>query len=62
MNCNVGTADRIFRIIAGIVAGVLGIVLDSWWGLVGLIPLLTGIFKWCPLYVPFKISTLKKGK
>ncbi len=57
MKCNVGATDRLVRIIAGLVILLLGLVYKNWWGLVGLIPLLTGIFRFCPLYVPFKIST-----
>ena len=29
------------------------------WGFVGLIPVITGILGWCPLYLPFKINTNK---
>ncbi|HNQ36639.1 MAG: DUF2892 domain-containing protein [Prolixibacteraceae bacterium] len=57
MKCNVGATDRLVRIIAGLVILLLGLVYKNWWGLVGLIPLLTGIFRFCPLYVPFKMST-----
>ena len=60
MKCNVGPVDRLIRIILGLAIAVLGIVFESYWGLVGLVPLATGLFKWCPLYIPFKISTLKK--
>ena len=61
MKCNVGTIDRLMRIIVGLIIAILGIWFDSWWGLVGIVPLATGIFKVCPLYMPFKISTVKKG-
>ena len=57
MKANVGNIDRLLRIIAGLVIGILGIWFDSWWGLIGIVPLATGLFKWCPLYVPLKIST-----
>ena len=60
MKCNVGPVDRLLRIIIGLLVAIAGVVFDSWWGLVGLVPLATGLFKWCPLYVPFKISTVKK--
>ncbi len=62
MKCNVGPIDRLLRIIVGLAIAILGVVFDSWYGLIGIIPLATGLFKWCPLYVPFKISTLKKEK
>lgn len=62
MKCNVGAGDRIFRFIVGIVIAVLGIVFQTWWGLIAIIPLGTALFKFCPLYVPLKISTEKKEK
>lgn len=60
MKCNVGSVDRLLRIIIGLVIALLGVVFDSWWGLIGLVFIATGLFKFCPLYVPFKISTDKK--
>jgi len=62
MKCNVGKTDRVIRIIIGLVIIALGFYFNSWWGIVGLIPLLTGIVKWCPLYIPFKISTVCEKK
>ncbi|MFN2349222.1 MAG: DUF2892 domain-containing protein, partial [Thioalkalivibrio sp.] len=44
---NVGLLDRALRIIAGIV--VIAWV-PSPWGWFGLIPLLSGLFAWCPTY------------
>lgn len=60
MKLNVGFIDRLLRIIVGLLIAILGVWFDSWWGLIGLIPLATGIFRWCPLYVPFSISTDNK--
>ncbi len=62
MKCNVGSIDRLIRIILGLAIAVIGIIFDSWWGLVGLVPLATGLFQLCPLYIPFKLSTVKKEK
>lgn len=62
MKCNVGPVDRLLRIIVGLLVAIVGVMFDSWWGLVGLVPLATGLFKFCPLYVPFKISTAGKDK
>lgn len=59
MKCNVGATDRLIRIIVGLVIATVGVYYDSWLGLIGIVPLATGLFKWCPLYVPFKLSTLK---
>lgn len=62
MKCNVGKTDRLLRIIIGLVILVLGYIYSYWWGLIGLIPLLTGLFRWCPAYLPCKISTDKSEK
>jgi hypothetical protein len=60
MKYNLGTIDRLMRITLGLIIAILGVWFDSWWGLLAFIPLTTGLFKWCPLYMPFKISTIKK--
>ncbi len=57
---NMGAADKTIRIILGIIIIVGGFYYKSWWGLVGLIPLLTAFISWCPLYAPFGISTCRK--
>jgi len=62
MKYNVGQIDRLLRVIVGLIVAILGVVFDSWWGLVGLVPLATGLFKFCPLYVLFNISTAEKKK
>ncbi len=61
MKKNVGSVDRLLRLIVGAVIIVWGVYAESWWGLVGLVPLMTGLTNWCPAYVPFKMSTIKKG-
>ncbi len=57
MKCNVGRTDRIVRIISGLVIAILGVVFNSWWGLIGIVPLVTGLFAFCPSYLPFRINT-----
>ncbi len=57
MTCNVGGFDRAFRIVAGLVILGAGAYFRSYWGLIGLIPLVTGIFRFCPAYLPFGWST-----
>jgi hypothetical protein len=62
MEANVGGADRIVRIVAGLVLLSLVFILDGsnrWWGLVGLVPLATGLLRWCPAYLPFGIKTCR---
>ncbi|MEN3044206.1 MAG: DUF2892 domain-containing protein [Candidatus Hydrothermales bacterium] len=62
MKKNVGGIDRWIRIILGIIIIFLGIYFKSLWGIIGLVPLITGIIGFCPLYLPFGISTCKINK
>ena len=57
---NIGSVDRVVRIVLGLAIAVLGIAFHSWWGLLAIIPLATAAVGFCPLYTPFKISTTKK--
>lgn len=57
MKANIGTVDRVIRAIVGVVIIGLGILNHSWWGLIGLLPLLTAVVRFCPAYVPFGLST-----
>ncbi len=59
MRCNVGGADRMMRFIVGIGIVVLGVIYQSWWGALGLVPIVTGIIRWCPAYLPFGFSTCR---
>lgn len=54
---NMGSVDRIVRIIVGVVALGAGVYFQSWWGALGLIPLGTGLVGICPLYLPFGIKS-----
>lgn len=62
MKTNVGKTDMIIRYILAVVIFALGYYYRSWWGLIGLIPLLTAFFRVCPIYMPFKFSTDKSKK
>ena len=57
MKRNVGGLDRAFRVVLGLVILGLGVYYRSWWGALGLAPLLTGAFAFCPLYGPSGTST-----
>jgi len=57
MKANVGGADRIFRIVGGLVVIAAGYYFKSWWGVVGVPLVLTGLIRWCPVYLPFGLST-----
>ncbi len=59
MKKNVGSIDRGLRFVIAIVIFVLGIIYQSWWGLLGFLPLLTATIRWCPAYLPFGITTCK---
>jgi len=57
MKANVGTLDRLARFIAGLALLGAGYYFKSWWGLVGIVPLLTATFRFCPAYLPFSLNT-----
>lgn len=57
MEDNVGDTERMARILVGLFIVGLGLMFSSWWGIIGLIPVFTGIMGWCPAYLPFGIST-----
>lgn len=59
MKMNVGKADRIVRIVLGLVIIGIGVWLKSWWGLIGLIPLGTALINFCPIYRLLGISTCR---
>lgn len=58
MKFNVGGIDRILRIMVGLVLIALaatGVV--GWWGYIGVMPLFTGIFRFCPAYGLMGVNT-----
>jgi hypothetical protein len=64
MQANVGSLDRALRIIAGLAILSLIVILEGpsrWFGLVGLVPLATGIMRWCPAYSIFGIKTCRSA-
>ena len=66
MKKNMGNADKVLRIFlfvviavlyfTNVISGTFGIIL----GIIGIIFLLTSLIGFCPLYIPFKISTTGK--
>jgi len=68
MTANIGTVDRAIRFLLAFVAiillvtrrvhGALAIIL----GIIGIGLLITAFVRYCPLYPPLKISTIKKAK
>jgi hypothetical protein len=61
MKQNIGQTDKIIRIAIGIIVILSGIIMQSWWGAVGIIPLVTSLIGFCPLYPLLKISTCEKS-
>jgi len=57
MTCNMGSGDRIIRGILGAMILGAGLYFQSWWGLIGLIPVGTAFIGFCPAYVPFGFRT-----
>ena len=60
MKQNVGRIDRWIRIVIGVVLLSLLVFLSGgirWIGLIGLIPLITGLVGYCPIYSLLKIKT-----
>jgi hypothetical protein len=62
MNCNVGSTDRMIRIIIGAITFVVLFSLGSWWFLLGTIPIFTGLIELCPIYSILGINTCKEKK
>ena len=61
MKQNVGSIDRVVRIVVG--AALLALAANGtigWWGWLGIIPLATGLVGWCPPYALLGMSTCKR--
>jgi len=57
MKNNVGLSDRAIRLFFGLTLLGLGIALDSPWGLIGIVPMVTAGLGFCPLYPLLGIYT-----
>lgn len=63
MQWNVGGWDRVLRIVVGVVLiGLAAFGVVGWWGWLGLVPLLTGVLRLCPMYLPFGLSTCRNPR
>ena len=63
MKLNVGGVDRTLRIVVGLI--LIGLTLAEQigvWGLIGFLPLLTGLFRFCPAYTLFGMNTCPMDK
>jgi hypothetical protein len=58
MKANVGTVDRVLRIILGLaLIGLAATGTVGWWGWIGVVPLATALIGWCPAYVGLGVNT-----
>jgi len=63
MKINVGNLDRILRIIVGVILITLAATgYFAPWGWIGVLPLLTGIIKFCPAYALFGLNSCPSEK
>jgi hypothetical protein len=63
MKQNMHNVERVIRLIVALF--VLSLIFwgpTTLWGLLGLIPLFTGLTGWCPLYTILGISTKRRTK
>lgn len=63
MKPNIGKTDSAIRILAGLLLLSLVFLLEDstrWVGLIGLVPLVTGLTRRCVLYIPFGIDTRER--
>lgn len=65
---NMGSVDRMIRTVLGLILVIIGVLMQLntgkfWWiGIPGAVFLLTAAISTCPIYLPFKISTIKNTK
>jgi hypothetical protein len=65
MKANVGSVDKVIRIIAALALFSLFFVLEGnmrYLAVIGLVPLVTALVSWCPLYTLFGLSTCSLHK
>ena len=61
MKKNVGSIDKIVRVVLGIGFIVLSFVVSPWFVIGAIIAFGTALLGVCPLYIPFGINTIKKN-
>jgi Protein of unknown function (DUF2892) len=60
---NIGETDRILRVVVGLlliglaITGIIGL-----WGYIGVVPLVTALFGFCPAYTLLGFNTCKTSK
>lgn len=55
---NIGSTDKIARLVIGTLLIVLALTgAIGWWGLIGVVPIVTALINWCPAYTLLGIKT-----
>ena len=62
MQRNVGSLDRIVRLVVGALILAYGYQTQSWLGLIGLIPIATALLRFCPLYTVVGCSSCRNAR
>ncbi len=63
MTANVGTVDRVLRIVLGLALIALAATgMVGWWGYLGVVPLATALFRFCPAYALLGINSCAMKK
>ena len=57
MKCNIENADKAIRVMLALFIGALGFYIQSWWGLLVIVSLVTGIVSFGPLYTILNFNT-----
>jgi len=57
MKANVGTVDKVVRIIAGLAIIGWGVAAGNWLGAIGIVPLATALLGFCPAYSLIGVNT-----
>jgi hypothetical protein len=60
MKKNIGSTDKIIRVIIGAIIIAMGVYYKNWWGALGILPLFTAAIGYCPPYDLLGINTYKK--
>ncbi|GAB4299548.1 MAG: DUF2892 domain-containing protein [Pseudomonadota bacterium] len=62
MKANVGTVDKVIRIIAGLAIIGWGVAASNWLGAIGIVPLATALLGFCPAYSLIGVNTCGSKK
>lgn len=57
MRKNIGSTDKIIRLLLGVGLIIYGIYFNSWIGFIAVIPILTALINMCPIYSLLGINT-----